>query len=703
MEKLTQYVNPNIGTIGHLLTATSPTVMYPHGMMQIAPNVNPQLQREDRYLADTIRSFPAGPVAIMASKGNAPAESIFDHDLETATPHFYSVYLETSKIQATYSVTEHCAIFEFDFFEESGENANAENHVIIFAQDMKAVSCEDKIMKATGKYFNIDAYAFCEFSEKPVNIQGIQENTWRISFKSSKVRVKIGISFIDLEQAECNLRKEIEDFDINKIIKKGETRWNSELNKIKVKGCENNKKIFYTAMYRALQRPYNLSEYGRYYSNYDKKVHNNDGFEFYCGDGLWDTFRCLHPLHIILEPEVHKSVLASYIRMYEQSGLMPNFPYPHGDYAFMIGFHSASIFADAYVKNIDFDIETAYAGIRKNAFERTMLPWVSAPATELDEIYYKHGFFPALAPGEIETVKEVHDFEKRHAVSVTLEHSYSDWCAYILADALGKKDDADILLKRSQNYRNVFNPDTKFMSPKTADGKFIADFNPKLSGGQGGRAYFSENNSWVFTFSVFHDIDGLIELFGGKREFADRLDRLFTESLGTSKYDFLKLFPDSTGLIGQYSMGNEPAFHIPYLFNYVGAGYKTQRKIHEIIKLYFTNHPLGICGDEDGGAMSSWLVFSAMGFYPVCPGKPFYDVGSPIFDEIIIDAPEAKLTIKAGGASEKAKYIKYAELNGKNSKDGKGIKKELSLEHPIINHEDLYKDGVLNLEMSVYN
>ena len=696
-EKLTQYVNPNIGTIGHLLTATSPTVMYPHGMMQISPNFS---NMGDRYLADKIRSFPVGPIAITASKANAPVASLFDHDLETSKPHMYSVYLETPKIQATYSVTEHSAIFEFDF-SAKGDNGG-ENQVIIFAKDFESFECDGAVIKASGRYFNVPAYAFCEISDIPVKIEQTEEDFYeeyfyKLTFKSSKIYVKIGISFIDLAQAEFNLKQEISNFDIAAIIEKGENRWNHELNKIKVRGgSENQKTVFYTAIYRALQRPYNLSEYGRYYSNYDGKVHDDDGFEFYCGDGLWDTFRCLHPLHIILEPEVHKCVLASYIRMYEQSGLMPNFPYPHADYSFMIGFHSASIFADAYAKGIPFDIETAYEGVRKNVFERSMLPWVNAPATELDKHYYKHGYFPALAPNQAETVSEVHSFEARQAVAVTLEHSYTDWCAYILAKVLGKTEDAEILLRRSQNYKNVFNPETFFMSPKTADGKFIEEFDPKLSGGQGGRAYFAENNSWVYTFSVFHDIDGLIELFGGKANFAKRLDRLFVEHLGTSKFDFLKQWPDSTGLIGQFSMGNEPAFHIPYLFNYVGEAHKGQRKIHEIIKLYFTNHPLGICGDEDGGAMSAWLVFSAMGFYPVCPGKPFYDLGSPIFDEIIIDAESdggAKLTIKAHGATEKAKYIKSAELNGK----------AIDLTHPVLNHEDLYKGGVLKLEMSVYN
>jgi len=681
MEKLTQYVNPNIGTIGHLLTATSPIVMYPHGFMQISPNFN---VGGDRYLADQINSFPVGPIAVMATKGTAPIESYFDHDLETAQPHAYSVYLETSKIQATYAVTEHCVIFEFDFFEES---ETCENHVVILGG-------------SKGEYFNINAYSATKFSEPTEKVVEIEENVTRYSFSTSKVQLKVGISFIDVAQAEFSLDQEIPDFDLAAIIAKGEARWDQELNKIRVKGgSENEKTVFYTAMYRALQRPYNFTEYGRYYSNYDGKVHDTNedgGYDFYCGDGLWDTFRCLHPLHILLEPEVHKAVLASYVRMYKQSGLMPNFPYPDEDRAYMIGFHSASLFADALAKNIDFDLETAYAGVRKNVFERTMLPWISSPATELDAHYYQHGFFPALEPDKEEYVKDVHGFEARQSVSVTLEHSYTDWCAALLASALDKTEDAEVLLKRSQNYKTLFNPETKFMAPRTVDGHFIADFDPKLSGGQGGRAYFSENNAWVYTFSVFHDIEGLIDLFGGKSEFSKRLNRLFVEDLGTSKYDFLKLFPDSTGLIGQYTMGNEPAFHIPYLFNYIGEPHQVQRKIHEIIKLYFTNHPLGICGDEDGGAMSAWLVFSAMGFYPVCPGKPFYDLGSPIFDEIVIDASAeggAKLTIKADGASKKAKYIKHAELNGK----------ALDLRHPMINHEDLYKAGVLRFEMSKYN
>lgn len=687
MQDLVKYVNPNVGTIGHLLTATKPNVQYPHGMMMISPDFTPGIT--DRYIADKIFSFPVGPVSVMAARinreyrGREDAASVFDHDNETACPHMYSVYLETFDITAMYSVTRHGAIFEFDFGAEPGD-------VILSAGENVNIG---NVVTACGKYFDVHSAAFIRFYKNGEGIQAnaakIAENTYKFRFTGGKITLKAAISFIDVEQAEDNFKRELDGKKLEDIIELGYNVWNRELNKIKVSGSEKHKRIFYTAMYRAMSRMYNLSEYGRYYSNYDKKVHDNEGHDFYCGDGLWDTFRCMHPLQLILEPDTHEDVLESYVRMYRQSGLMPNFPYPSRDYSFMIGFHSASLFADAYVKGITFDLETAYEGVRKNVFGRSMLPWVNAPSTELDEIYYKKGFFPALRPGEPETVKEVHGFEGRQAVAVTLEHSYTDWCAKILAQAAGRYDDVKILNARSKNYANLFNRGTKFMSPRGADGKFIENFNPKLSGGQGGRLYFAENNAWTFTFSVFHDIEGLIELFGGKEEFSNRLDMLFTEQYEVSKYDFLRQFPDSTGLIGQYSQGNEPGFHIPYLYNYIGEPHKTQRKIHEIINLWYHDHPLGICGDEDGGAMSAWLVFSAMGFYPVCPGKAEYAIGSPIFDYIEIKAPAAELTIIADGVVNKAKYISSANIGGK-----KIGKKEM-----FLHHGDLYGGKTLTLKM----
>jgi predicted alpha-1,2-mannosidase len=204
------------------------------------------------------------------------------------------------------------------------------------------------------------------------------------------------------------------------------------------------------------------------------------------------------------------------------------------------------------------------------------------------------------------------------------------------------------------------------MSPKTADGEWVPNFDPKLSGGQGGRAYFAECNSWTYTLSVQHDIEGLSELMGGRKGLETYLDTMLSEQYGTSKYVFLGLFPDSTGLIGQFCMGNEPSFHIPYLYNYTDSPWKTQKLLREIMKVWFDDTPIGICGDEDGGAMSAWYVFSAMGFYPTCPGKPEYDIGSPLFDEVKIHLPSGKtFTIVAQGNSNRAKYIQKAEIDGK--------------------------------------
>jgi predicted alpha-1,2-mannosidase len=254
--------------------------------------------------------------------------------------------------------------------------------------------------------------------------------------------------------------------------------------------------------------------------------------------------------------------------------------------------------------------------MRKNATEATMLPWRRGPLTNLDHIYFDKGFFPALARGESETVPEV-TVERRQAVSVTLETSYDDWCVAQLAKALGKQADAAHFTQLAHNYENVFDPRIGFMAPRSADGQWVADFDPKLGGGQGGRNYFTEVDGWLYTFSVQHDPAGLIRLIGGRDAFNRKLDRLFVEQYGTSKYEFLAQFPDATGLVGLYAQGNEPSFHIPYLYDFSGQPWKTQQRVRQLMDVWYGDGPLGIPGDDDGGATSSWYVLSAMGFYPV--------------------------------------------------------------------------------------
>ena len=327
----------------------------------------------------------------------------------------------------------------------------------------------------------------------------------------------------------------------------------------------------------------NISEYGRYFSGYDRKIHNDNGNPFYVDDWLWDTFRSHHPLLYIIEPDRQVDMVQSYVDMYDQSGWMPTFPQFYGDFPAMIGFHSAALIWDTYQKGgRDFDVEKAYEGLKKNAISGTMLPWRAGPMCALDSFYIQNGWYPALPDGAEETEPMVDGFEKRQAVAVTLEHSYNDWCLAQLAKALGKNDDFEYFIKRAQNYRNVYNPETGFMSPKMADGNWVEPFDPKLSGGVGARMYFAENNAYIWNFSVMHDVPALIEMMGGSEAFVNRLDNLFNEPTRIAKWQFMGQFPDASGLNGMFPAGNEPSFHVPYLYNYAGQPWKTQRRIKEI-------------------------------------------------------------------------------------------------------------------------
>ena len=433
----------------------------------------------------------------------------------------------------------------------------------------------------------------------------------------------------------------------------------------------------------------NISENGRYYSGYDRKIHEDEGRPFYVDDWLWDTYRSLHPLMLILNPDQQADMIESYIRMYKQSGWMPGFPQVYGDFPAMIGFHSAALVWDTYQKGVtNFDVEKAYEGLKKNAMQATMLPWRIGPQCSLDSFYLAKGWYPALPEDSTESVKMVDGFEKRQAVAVTLEHSYDDWCLAQLARALGKNDEYDYFLKRSKNYRNVFNPATGFFAPKMANGKWVEPFDPQMSGGIGSRSYFAENNAWTWNFSVQQDIPDLINLIGGKEAFVKRLDALFNEPTRISKWQFMGRFPDATGLNGMFVAGNEPSFHIPYLYDYAGQPWKTQRRIREIMDTWFDDRATGIPGDEDGGALCSWYVFSAMGFFPVTPGSGMYAIGSPFFSSIVIQLPKGKTFIlTAKNCSKKNKYIQSARLNGKE------------LKNPFISHTDILQGGRLRLVM----
>jgi predicted alpha-1,2-mannosidase len=374
--------------------------------------------------------------------------------------------------------------------------------------------------------------------------------------------------------------------------------------------------------------------------------------------------------------------------MYEQGGWMPTFPVLFGDHACMNGFHSSIVFLDAYRKGLKkFDIGKAYEGMKKNATQATLLPWRNGEKTALDDFYHTAGYFPALHIGEKETEHKVHEFERRQAVAITLGTSYDDWALSQLAGDLGKHEDQAMFGERATNYKHLWNAGKQMFLPKDDKGNWI-DIDPKFDGGPGGRDYYDENNGYTYLWQVQQDIPALIDLMGGKQKIEKRLDQLFREGLDRSKPEFWSKFPDATGLVGQYSMGNEPSFHIPYLYNYTDAPWKTQKRIRFLLDTWFKDNIFGIPGDEDGGGMSAFVVFSSMGFYPVTPGLPVYTIGSPLFSKVSIHLENGKqFTLTAHNCSVVNKYIQRATMNGEE------------LKTPWFTHEQLMNGGNLVLEM----
>ena len=517
------YVNPNIGTIGHLLTATTPSVQYPHGMAKAIPVTTPGVG--DRYLADKIFGFAAGPATVMAYTGDLTTDSArsashYDHDFETATPYWYKVRLDDSKIEAETTVTPLAGYYRFQF------PAAAHAHVALMLRNGQIEVAGPNAVSGSGNSGRQEGtdgvayYFYAEFSRPVAGYQtwnggaptgearqsgaGVGFATDFAAARGEQIGVRVGISLISVDQAKKNLQREIPQWTFDAVKAKARAAWNQAIGSILVKGgSERERTIFYTAIYRTLCRMMDVTEDGQYFSGFDHKVHQTEGHDFYVDDGLWDTYRSAHPLSLLIETARQLDMVRSYIRMYEQSGWMPSFPSVGGERAVMIGHHSTAFIADVYAKGYrDFDVAKAYEGMKKNAMEATMAPWRRGPMTDLDKIYLEKGFFPSLARGEAESNRGVHPSEHRQAVSVTLENAYDDWCLAQVAKGLGKMDDYAYFMNRAHNYANVFNAQIGFMAPKSADGKWVEGFDPKLGGGQGGRAWFAECNSWVYTWHV---------------------------------------------------------------------------------------------------------------------------------------------------------------------------------------------------------
>lgn len=683
------YVNNRIGNISHLLVPTYPTTHLPNSMLRMIPTHNEFITDRMEGLALNSPSHRQGySLLLLPYRGNIKDfdENLkYRYDHEKSTPYNYSVYLDDFSVGVDFAPAAKSAIYRFRF-EDSDRRL-----LLLKANGRGEIDIKDGALCGYDNFAGIKHYFYLEFDARPIQVDSLSRSLVFAEFPASEneVNVRYGISYIGVEQAKRNLYNEIKDFNVEKLASQAREKWNDVLSKIKIKGgTEDQKTTFYTALYRTHERMVNISEEGKYFSAYDGKVHEDNGVDFWVDDWVWDTYLALHPLQVLLNPEAQEQKLASYIRMYEQSGWVPTFPCVFGDAHYMNGNHAASVFADALNKGLRFDVEKAFEGMKHTVMTESMIPWYRGPKTALDDFYHKNGWFPALHPGEKEEFTEVSPFEQRQAVAVTTAASYDDWCIAQLAKYLGKEEDYRFFKDRSYNYRNVFNKETNFFHPKDKEGKFIEPFDYIFSGGIGARAYFDENNAWTYNWDVRHHIQDLIDLFGGNAPFIERLDQLFVEDMKMAKWQYYALHPDATGNVGQFVMGNEPSFHIPYLYNYAGQPWKTQKRIRMLMESWFRNDLMGICGDEDGGGMSAFYVFSALGFYPVSPGVPVYTIGSPLFDKSEIRLANGKVfTVIAHEVSQENKYIQSAKLNG------------AQYTKTWFTHEDVINGGTLELFM----
>lgn len=698
------YVNPFMGGISHLLKPTYPTVHLPNSMLRVYP------ERND--ITDDV--LPGLPVLLTSHRGafafglspwqGSPEElkpvKHYSYDLESYTPYAWSVYLDEAAIEVDLAVSHQSALYQFEFQKQGP------THLVIQTRN-GALRLEDGAIQGHQELANnTRVYLYLVPDTPPLYLSALDAATitrdkteisgrnvaLALHFDTPKVSVKYGISFISEEQAARNLNREIEGFDSRALLEAGRRIWNEALGKIEVKGgSDDDRTVFYTSLYRTYERPVNISEDGYYFSAFDGKVHHDDGIPHYTDDWIWDTYRATHPLKLITDPEREEHILHSYLRMAEQmeNFWMPTFPEVTGDGRKMNSNHGVAMVLDAWNKGIrGFDLEKAYQASKLAITEKTLAPWSGMPAGELDDFYKKHGYIPALREGETETIPEVHGFERRQPVAVTLGTVYDEWCLGRIAGILGKTDEAEYFLQRSWNYRTLFHPETRFFHPKDDRGEWIMPFDYIYSGGQGARQFYSENNAWIYRWDVPHNVGDLVSLMGGPEAFAGELDRMFRTPMGKLKFAFYAQLPDHTGNVGMFSMANEPSLHIPYLYNYALQPWKTQKRIRTLLNQWFRNDLMGVPGDEDGGGMSAFVVFSQLGFYPVTPGLPVYNIGSPVFDQSKIEvAPGRFFEVIAVNADPNHKYIQSATLNG------------VPWNKPWFEHRDLVAGGRLELVM----
>ncbi len=714
-KKPVDYVNPLMGTDSNISLSngnTYPAIALPWGMNFWMPQTGKMGDGwAYTYHSEKIRGFKQthqpspwindyGQFSIMPMTGSLKIDqdsraSWFSHKAEKATPYYYSVYLADYNMTTEITPTERCAYFRFTFPESK------DAYVVIDAFDrgsyVKILPEQNKIVGYTtrnsgGVPQNFKNYFVIEF-DKPFTFNKVWAN-YRIveehldlqsdhvgaaiGFKvkrGEQVHAKVASSFISMEQAYQNL-KEIGDKSFAQVKDAAYKRWNDILGRIKVDDDNENRiATFYSCMYRSVLFPRNLSEIDVkgntvHYSPYNGKT--LPGYMF-TDTGFWDTFRCLFPFVNLIYPSVGEKMQEGLLNAYLESGFFPEWASP-GHRGCMVGNNSASIISDAFMKGITkVDAEKMYEGMIKGA--NSVHPQVQSTGRYGYDYYNKLGYVP-------------YNVGINESIARTLEYAYDDWCIYRMGQKLGRPEkEIEVYKNRSQNFRKVFDPEHKLMRGKNADGTFQSPFNPFKWGDA-----FTEGNSWHYTWSVFHDIQGLVDLMGGKQEFVNMLDSVFK---------LPPVFDDSYygGVIheiremqivnmGNYAHGNQPIQHMIYLYNYAGAPWKAQYWLRETMNRLYMATPDGYCGDEDNGQTSAWYVFTALGFYPVCPGSNEYVLGAPYFNKVTVSLENGKkLEIVAPANSDTNRYIKTLNYNGKNYTKN------------YINHFDLIKGGRLLFDM----
>ena len=679
----TQSVNPFIGT--DFTGNTYPGAQAPFGMVQLSPdNGLPGWDRISGYFYpdSTIAGFShthlsgtgAGdlydlifmPVTLPYKEnpqGGLGIYSLFSHNDEEASAGYYRVKLQDYNINVELTATPRCGVQRYTF-------PKAESMVILnlkkamnwdFTMDSKIEvvdSCNIRGYRFSEGWARGQKVYFAtrfsrpfkkmEITDADIKLRGEQVGTSNIARfyfdteEGDQVVVTTAISGVSMEGAQNNLRTEAPHNDLDKYLAEAKDAWNKQLSTIEVVGGNADDRVnFYTALYHSMIAPTIYSDVdGKYYGP-DKQVHQANGWTNYSTFSLWDTFRAAHPLFTYTEPARVNDMVKSFIAFFEQNGRLPVWNFWGSETDMMIGYHSVPVIVDAYLKGIgDFDAEKALEACIATA--------------NIDEYrgigsYKKNGYIPY-------NVTDKYNSEN-WSLSRTLEYAFDDFCIAEMAKKMGKTELANEFYKRSQNYRNVYNPATNFMQPIDDKGVFQPNFNPDEY-----TAHICESNAWHYFWSVQHDIKGLIALSGGQDKFAAKLDSMFTYIPAGNEE--LPIF--STGMIGQYAHGNEPSHHVIYLYNKVRQPWKAQKYAAEVMhKLYF-NAPAGLCGNEDCGQMSAWYVFSAMGFYPVNPVSGEYEIGTPLFPEMRLNLKNGKtFTVLAPNVSRENIYIQSVKVNGK--------------------------------------